>query len=69
MTSRNDMRLDSLDLDFQLSPEDIAALRRLRLESRKLTPEQYQAFLNAMPRPTVEQLRARKVPTGPPFEL
>lgn len=69
MTSRADMRLDNLANDIPLAAEDIAALRELRIQSRKLTPEQYQAFLNAMPRPSVEKLRARKVPTGPPFEL
>jgi hypothetical protein len=61
---------DFLDLDrsLKVTPQDVAALRRVR-EMRPLSIEEYAAFLASLPQPTCEQLRSRKGPCGEPFHL
>jgi len=51
------------------TPEDIAALRRLR-ELPSCTTEEYFGMLAQLPQPSIESLRSRRGPRGPePFRL
>lgn len=75
MSSSDRSELDPLaegDLDLErgvpTTPEDVAAQRRLRAELR-VSPEEYERFLEQLgPRP-YDELLARKGPRGEPFEL
>jgi hypothetical protein len=58
-----------LDRDLPTSPEDIAALRRLR-SLPGLDFDQYLHFLSSFPPPSNEELRSRRGPHGDePFVL
>ncbi len=59
---------DSLDEDLPLTPEDMAVLRRLKGEVR-LSPAQYEQFLQQFGHASVEELRRRPCFRGEPFEL
>ncbi len=60
---------EPLDLDSGLpvTPEDVAALRRLR--QPPMTSEQYLAFLASFGHATYEELKARPLFKGEPFIL
>ena len=64
-------RSEPLDLEKGLptTPEDVAALRRLRRSGPILTPEEYFRFLAALPQPSADDLRRRRGPWGEPFRL
>ncbi len=64
-------RSEPLDLDKGLptTPEDVAALRRLRERTPALSAEDYFRFLAALPQPSPEDLRRRRGPRGQPFRL
>ncbi|MCH9646716.1 MAG: hypothetical protein K0U98_00680 [Deltaproteobacteria bacterium] len=59
---------DSLAKDLPLTSEDIAVLRRLKDEVR-LSPAQYERFLEQFGHASVEELRRRPCFRGEPFEL
>ena len=64
-------RSEPLDLEKGLptTPEDVAALRRIRRSGRALTHAEYFRFLAALPQPAPEDLRRRPGPRGEPFSL
>ena len=69
--SRSGAQSEPLDLERGLptSPEDVAALRRLR-ETARLTTEAYLQALARFPSPSPELLRQRRGPYGgEPFRL
>jgi hypothetical protein len=63
-------RSEPLDLERGLptTPEDAAALRRLRLQAAIATPD-FLRFMAALEPPTYLALRARRGPRGEPFRL
>lgn len=54
-----------LERDLPVTPEDVAALRRLRYPR----VDDYLAALSRLPAPSPEELAARRGPRGEPFEL
>jgi hypothetical protein len=66
----SDERSELLDLDRGLptTPEDVAALRRLRFHS-PVTTREFFRFMAALEPPTYLALRARPGPRGEPFRL
>lgn len=60
-------RLD-LDRDLPTTPMDVAVLRRLRY-GPKLGLDAYVRALAALVPPSTEELRARRGPGGPTFDL
>ena len=64
-------RSEPLDLEKGLptTPDDVAALRRIRRSGPILTSEQYFRLLAALPQPSAEDLRRRRGPRGEPFRL
>ena len=58
-----------LERDLPTTREDVEALRRAREESGRLTPEEFEALLEAAGHAPVEELRKRRGPRGAPFEL
>jgi hypothetical protein len=63
-------RSEPLDLARGLptTPEDVAALRRLRSQTKVATAD-FLRFLAALEPPTYVALRARRGPRGEPFRL
>ena len=63
-------RAEPLDLERGLptTPEDVAALRRLRSLSPVATAD-YLRFMAALKPPTWRWLRSRRGPSGEPFRL
>ena len=58
-----------LERDLPTTPEDVAALRRLRRHAA-MDLDSYFQFLGSFPPAAVEELAARTGPRGPqPFEL
>jgi hypothetical protein len=45
------------------------ALHAARMAAARLSPDEYLAFLEALPQPTVEELRRRPISCGVPFKL
>lgn len=68
MTSSDSADLLRLDRDLPTTAEDVAVLRRLRYGAR-LGLDEYLQALGALTPPTVDTLRARRGPAGPPFDL
>ena len=66
----SDARSETLDLSRGLptTPEDVAALRRLRRRA-PISTQDFLRFLASLPAPTYAALRARKGPRGEPFRL
>ena len=66
----SDARSEPLDLERGLptTPEDVAALRRLRSHAVVATPD-FLRFMAALEPPTYLALRARRGPRGEPFRL
>ena len=72
MSDQRDLRpepLLELDRDLPTTPEDVAALRRAREASERLSPSEYSDFLRALGKPSIEELRRRRGPHSEPFEL
>jgi hypothetical protein len=67
MTSakKPDRPLLDLERDLPVTPEDVAAQRRLRHPK----VDDYLAALSRLPAPSPEELAARRGPRGEPFEL
>ncbi len=63
MKSANSNKLVNLEQDLPTSREDILALRLAR-ECRRLSFEDYLAFLASFPPVSMDELRARKGPAG-----
>lgn len=61
---------EPLDLERGLptTPEDVAALRRLK-SRQALTTREFLRFLASLKPPTVQALRSRPGPRGEPFRL
>jgi hypothetical protein len=57
-----------LERDLPLTQEDVAVLRRLRREVR-LSPADYERFLEQFGHAPVEEFRKRPVFRGEPFEF
>lgn len=68
MRSSGDSERLDLERDLPVGPEDAPALRRTRrLDS--LSPQTYLEFLASLSPPDPAELRRRRGPSGPPFEL
>ena len=62
-------RDDQLDLDrgLPVTRDDVEGLRRLRPGGMSF--REYIDFVNSFPSPSIEDLRRRPGPSGPPFKL
>jgi hypothetical protein len=57
-----------VDRDLPTTADDVVALRRAR-EARRISLEEYLAFLARLGSPELARLRSRRGPSGPPFRL
>lgn len=69
MSSSKPSEILDLARDLPTTAADVAALRQARRRSMRLSPAEYLSFLESLPSPTPEELRARRGPRGEPFEL
>jgi len=67
-SSKRKASLPNLNRDLPVTEEDIAVLRQLRQQTR-LSPADYERFLEQFGHAPVEELRKRPVFRGDPFEL
>jgi hypothetical protein len=68
MTSNDSAECLRLDRDLPTTAADVAVLRRLRY-GPALGVDEYVQALAALEPPSTDALRARRGPSGPPFDL